>query len=451
MQIRYYQTAWNDIKNSPGWFGKLCLLALLNFIPVFGQIVTYGYLYGWAREMAWGTHRPMPTSIFANDDGKFWRRGWFLCVIAFVFGLIPSIIVTVGQSLQGTSMGTLASLYSNTYTTTPIAAGGAAATAGIGSLIAIIGAILSLLVSLFVWIASMRTAIYDRLSAGFQFGKIWSMFRYDTKGIFKIFGMNLIVSLIISIIVGIVLGIALAIMIGIGIGLSSGSHEAASVAAMSLIGIMSLVILVIVYFIVVGAMFVETLVARALGYWTMQFEVPKWRGQDDPMPFELVYAAAPAAQSYAPMGADSAGTQNTYQAAQGGYQPTVPTEAAFQPQQGQPGIQQWPVQADGAVQQQVGADMSAGNAVQFGEQQVQQPSMVTQPSVEQAAVEQMDMEQPAIGQLGIEQSATELPNVNQVIVEPVPEQPSVEQPAVEQPVVDQVEVEQPVPESPSAD
>ena len=88
MQIRYYQTAWNDIKNSPGWFGKLCLLALLNFIPVFGQIVTYGYLYGWAREMAWGTHRPMPTSIFANDDGKFWRRGWFLCVIAFVFGLI---------------------------------------------------------------------------------------------------------------------------------------------------------------------------------------------------------------------------------------------------------------------------------------------------------------------------------------------------------------------------
>ena len=407
MQIKYYQTAWNDIKNSPGWFGKLCLLALLNFIPIFGQIVTYGYLYGWAREMAWGTHRPMPASIFANDDGKFWRRGWFLFVIAFVFGLIPSIIMAVGQGMQGTSMETLASLYSNTHSTAPVVAGGAAATAGIGSLIALIGAILSLLVCLFVWIASMRTAIYDRLSAGFQFGKIWSMFRYDTKGIFKIFGMNLIVSLIISAIGVIVLGIALAIMIGVGVSLSSGSHETASIAAMSLIGIMSLVVLVIAYFIVVGALYVEALVARALGYWTMQFEVPKWRGQDDPMPFELVYAAAPAAQSYAPTGSDPAGTQNTYQAEQGGYQPMAPTEAAYQPQQGQPGIQQWPVQADGAVQQQVGADMSAGNAVQFGEQQVQQSPMVTQPSVEQ--------------------------------------------PVVEQPVVDQVEVEQPAPESPSAD
>lgn len=424
MQIKYYQTAWNDIKNSPGWFGKLCLLALLNFIPIFGQIVTYGYLYGWAREMAWGTHRPMPASIFANDDGKFWRRGWFLFVIAFVFGLIPSIIMAVGQGMQGTSMETLASLYSNTHSTAPVVAGGAAATAGIGSLIALIGAILSLLVCLFVWIASMRTAIYDRLSAGFQFGKIWSMFRYDTKGIFKIFGMNLIVSLIIGAIGTIVLCIALAIMIGVGVSLSSGSHETASIAAMSLIGIMSLVVLVIAYFIVVGALYVEALVARALGYWTMQFEVPKWRGQDDPMPFELVYTAAPAAQPYAPMGSDPAGAQNSYPSAQGGYQPTVSSEVAYQPQQGQPSVQQWPVQADGAVQQQAGADLPAGNAAQLGERQVQQPPTVTQPSVERPAVEQLDVSQPAVEQSGIEQPATEQPSVEQLGAEPAPEQPS---------------------------
>ena len=75
MQIKYFQTAWNDVKNSPGWFGKMCLLALVNFIPIFGSIVSYGYLYGWAREIAWGVHQPMPASIFSNDDGKFWRRG----------------------------------------------------------------------------------------------------------------------------------------------------------------------------------------------------------------------------------------------------------------------------------------------------------------------------------------------------------------------------------------
>ena len=33
MQIKYFQTAWNDVKNSPGWFGKMCLLALVYGYP----------------------------------------------------------------------------------------------------------------------------------------------------------------------------------------------------------------------------------------------------------------------------------------------------------------------------------------------------------------------------------------------------------------------------------
>ena len=37
--------------------------------------------------------------------------------------------------------------------------------------------------------------------------------------------------------------------------------------------------------------FVEMMIVRALGYWTRQFDVPAWRGQDDPMPFELAGAA----------------------------------------------------------------------------------------------------------------------------------------------------------------
>ena len=29
------------------------------------------------------------------------------------------------------------------------------------------------------------------------------------------------------------------------------------------------------------------LAIRAVGHWTCQFDVANWRGQDDPMPFEL--------------------------------------------------------------------------------------------------------------------------------------------------------------------
>ena len=51
-----------------------------------------------------------------------------------------------------------------------------------------------------------------------------------------------------------------------------------------------MVFTLMVYVLVVVSVFLEALVARALGYWTMQFDVPRWRSQDDPMPFEDTFA-----------------------------------------------------------------------------------------------------------------------------------------------------------------
>ena len=77
MQIKYLSTAWNDIRQSPGWLAKALLLGLVACIPIFGWIVVYGYLYGWARDMAWGVHAPLPARIFGNEDGKLYSRGFF--------------------------------------------------------------------------------------------------------------------------------------------------------------------------------------------------------------------------------------------------------------------------------------------------------------------------------------------------------------------------------------
>ena len=282
MQIKYFQTAWNDVKNSPGWFGKMCLLALVNFIPIFGQIVTYGYLYGWAREIAWGAHQPMPASIFSNDDGKFWRRGWFLLVIAFVFSLIPSVIVSIGTSMQGSSF--YAGLYGFSQNT-PLAGAGSAASAGIGILLYTVGMLLTLVVTIPMWVAFMRSAIYDRLSPGFQLGKIWNMMRKDTGGIMRIFGMNLLLGFILSIIITVVATIGVLIIIAVGYG-ASGGGDPSTIALAGMGGIAALLLIVFIFFAVVAGMVIEAIVARAVGYWTMQFDVPRWRGQDDPMPFE---------------------------------------------------------------------------------------------------------------------------------------------------------------------
>lgn len=290
--IQYFKSAWGDIKNSPGWVGKLCLLALLNFIPVFGPIVAYGYLYGWAREIAWGTHEPMPTRIFANEDGKLYRRGWFVFVLVFVVGLVANIVMGIGESLQGAGFFGLA---------VGSRASASAVASAIGVLVYLVGLVGAIVLSVLAWIGSMRISIYDRLSAGFQLGKIWKMLRHDTNGILRIFGMNLLFGFIVGVVLSIVATVILLLVIFAGVaGLAASGYsfetmrylsDAQALALVAQVflsaGLLGIIGILVVSFLgFVGELFVMALVARAMGYWTMQFEVPKWRGQDDPMPFE---------------------------------------------------------------------------------------------------------------------------------------------------------------------
>ncbi len=101
MQTGYFNAAWQDIKNTPGWFGKLILLSLLSFVPIFGWLVVLGYLYGWARDIAWDVHGPMPKRIFGNEDGKLYSRGFFAMVIGFVFMLAPWVLEAVWGGVMG--------------------------------------------------------------------------------------------------------------------------------------------------------------------------------------------------------------------------------------------------------------------------------------------------------------------------------------------------------------
>lgn len=300
MRIQYFQTAWNDIKNSQGWFGKLCLLALIGLIPIFGQIVILGYLYGWAREISWGVHEPLPASIFGNEDGKLYRRGWFILLVTFVFSLIPGIIMGIGSSMQ--QIGIYTALSDGTSAS-------ATASSVIGSIVYLIGIAAIILASILAWIGSMRVSIYDRLSTGFQLGKIWKMFRHDTGGIMRIFGMNLLVSFILGIFLSILFTILFMMVIFAGTaGLASAGYtpeslqyvsdaEATQIAMQFLTsaGFVGIICLTLAMFVGnVVTVYVEMLVARALGYWTWQFDVPQWRGKDDPMPFELSTSAPPA-------------------------------------------------------------------------------------------------------------------------------------------------------------
>mgnify|MGYP004521872109 FL=1 len=274
MEIRYFDSAWNDIKNSPGWFGKLALLALVGMIPIFGWIVVAGYMYGWARSIAWGVHSPMPQHIFGEPDDKPYRRGFYALVILFVIGLIPGFVSGFSETIydSGVSWGAV-----------------------YGSLVFdILGFALSIVATIFGSICCVRMAIYDRLSAGFQFGRVVSMIRQDTKGAARLLGLSVVAEIIAGVV------IFIAVMIGSFVAFATfgvafftasatGAVTSTSGAAVASGGLILLVVigcLVLAFVSIMAALFANLLIVRATGYWVYQFDVPQWGKQDDPMPFE---------------------------------------------------------------------------------------------------------------------------------------------------------------------
>ncbi|MCB7037618.1 DUF4013 domain-containing protein [Eggerthella sinensis] len=285
MQTGYFSAAWHDIKNSPGWFGKLVLLSLISLIPIFGWIVVAGYLYGWARDIAWNVHSPLPKHIFGNEDGKLYSRGFFVLVIGFVCMLAPWVLEVVWGVVTG--VGTAWSGRSH---------GGIFLAVGLSTTIfSLVIMAAAFFATLFSWVGSMRMSVYGRLGAGFQFNKIWAMMRHDFGGLVRILGMVILLSIGIGIIASILMFFIILIGLFVGFMMTGGnmnlqaSHPDAAV--WGVIAATSGVVLVLVALYCVLAMvmsvFVEMMLVRALGYWTRQFDVPSWRGQDDPMPFEF--------------------------------------------------------------------------------------------------------------------------------------------------------------------
>lgn len=347
MEKGYFSAAWGDITKSPGWFSKILRMGLLCFIPIFGILVVYGYLYGWARDIAWNVHRPMPEKIFGNEDGNLYKRGFFILVIGFVFSLIPGAFSFLTSMVTGVSF-----LGAATASSAPL---------GVGSLLmalvfSLAGLVLTFAVVFFYWVGAMRCALYGTLSSGFQFGKIWAMLRYDFTGLLRIFGMSLICGAVVGIAAFILIGLSVTLSVIFGVAFIQ--NEAQAVIFAVIILLLILILCVVSSFI---SVLITALISRALGYWTRQFQVNLWGGQEDPMPFELEQARQ-SQQRY-----DAYAAQQTYQA-QNPYQAGQPYRANQQYQAGQTGR---PYQAD---QQQSAQPYQAGQAAQMGQSyQADQP------------------------------------------------------------------------------
>ena len=81
MQTGYFSAAWNDVKSSQGWLGKMFLLGLIAFIPVFGGGAV-GLCVRLGSRHRMGRAYAMPARIFGNEDGLLYRRGLIVLAIA---------------------------------------------------------------------------------------------------------------------------------------------------------------------------------------------------------------------------------------------------------------------------------------------------------------------------------------------------------------------------------
>ncbi|MGI6591054.1 MAG: DUF4013 domain-containing protein [Eggerthellaceae bacterium] len=265
----YYRAAWNDIKNSEGWFGKSCLLGLILFIPVFGIMVVDGYLLGWSREIAWNLNRPLPKKIFGNEDGKLYRRGWFSFVIGLVMSIVPLIIYIIAMAVSGDDSSGL----------------------NVGAAILMILCVLAtILFEMAAWVGDMRMTLYDSLGAGLGFKQIWKMMDHDFPGLLRIFCIELVLSIIICLIVFVVFFLVFFIAIMSAFGILSGSGDlmtGAGAAELVMIVLTFLpLFLIMMYVMNVATVFVAMVVFRAMGYWTRNFQVDKWGDRNAPLPFE---------------------------------------------------------------------------------------------------------------------------------------------------------------------
>ena len=147
MQERNYaKHSWELLTQQPGWIKPVLVLSAAMLVPIVGSIGVTGYGLEWARLTAWGVDAaPKQKNV---QVGKLIASGWRAVVISLVivlcFSAVVGLLSFVANLING-SFGTLLEL-----------------------LIQLVASVAELFLGVFISIASVRAAIYEKISAGLR-------------------------------------------------------------------------------------------------------------------------------------------------------------------------------------------------------------------------------------------------------------------------------------------
>ena len=151
-QLSPLKRAWMDFKASPGKLKIILKLALFQFVPGVGGLVTSGYAYTWGKEQALGRHDPMPTKIVRPGvlDTGLYVYGVSL-IAAAVIGLAGGLFSTIFDALH------------------------------IGAVFGILALAFTIFVAPFTQVMYMRTALSGRVRSGANLKRAWDLFAAPGK------------------------------------------------------------------------------------------------------------------------------------------------------------------------------------------------------------------------------------------------------------------------------
>lgn len=277
---RYLSRSWRMMTQDKGWYKPILVLALCCFVPVAGPIAVLGYALSWARLTAWGVDSaPKQTAV---DVGGCFKAGWYGFVVALVWSLALSVA-------EGVVMGLLSFI------------GGP-----VESVLSLAVYVLAWLAGLLVLVALVRTAVYERIGAGFGVSQVWAMATHDFSGLMRVLGIE-VLALVVGGVVGFVLVMAMAAsLLPVVMQLAYLTSYADSYGAVWVLdGLLSMLsgwlpalVLVGYVFNVISCVF-ELLVLNAVALWMRQFNVAAWGAPSDPVP--LPTTPVPAGGAPAPV------------------------------------------------------------------------------------------------------------------------------------------------------
>lgn len=252
----YMDDAWEDLANDEGWWKAVLALGLMNCVPLVGQIMMFGYLFDWAKEVTWGMRTPISRNL--SDIGRCMKYGLLAIWVLFIW-LAPVV-------LAGILLGYI-----------PYA----------GGIICFLVEVFAIFVGMLAAVGAFRSIIYERVMPGLQVKRVLHMFRKDPSGLFQVFAIILLVFPLLIAALFIILLPIIPFMSLIS-GLTPSSLLGTDLVPLALLGMLIIVIALVVW--IAGALasaFISTLYVRSLGYWMKQFDPSEWRSPSAPMPFEI--------------------------------------------------------------------------------------------------------------------------------------------------------------------